>query len=99
MRKCVMSKFVVIVSCVVALGGCTKARLSSPNAEGPDGIFNLASGHDVSAVAYIVDPADTILIKSPDVRELYAASQVVRADGDITLNLLGQVKVSTVCAK
>lgn len=89
-----LSKLVLLALVAIAVEGCTKARLSSRNAEGPEGIFRLATGHDVSATAYIVDPADTVLVKSPDVKELDGASQVVRADGQITLNLIGQIRVS-----
>lgn len=76
------------------LAGCTSARQSTAGAEGPHGTFVQAKGHDISEAEYIVDPPDEITIQSPTIKELDKSKQVVRPDGKITLNLLGEVKVS-----
>ena len=88
-----------VISLVSALvgfyaAGCTMPHHSTFNAEGPRGVFKPASGHDVSSIEYRVDPPDVIIIKSPQVKELDGASQTVRNDGKIALNLLGEVQVN-----
>ena len=76
------------------LFGCTEKLKSTPNAEGDQGVFKVASGHDTSVNEYIVDPPDEIQIKAPNIKEIDGAKQVVRTDGKISLNLLQEVKVS-----
>jgi polysaccharide export outer membrane protein len=85
---------VLFVSVACLLGGCTKERHSTPNALGPNGVFKQASGHDVSSSVYIIDPPDQIHLIAPDIKELDGLTQPVRADGKITMNLLGEVKVA-----
>jgi polysaccharide export outer membrane protein len=85
---------VILVGTAVALGGCTKALLSTPNAEGDKGIFQVAGREDNSLTSYVIDPPDEITIKAPNIKEIDNSKQVVRPDGHISLNLLGQVKVS-----
>jgi polysaccharide export outer membrane protein len=81
--------------CAVAmLFGCTQKLASTPNAEGPQGVFQVASGHDTSLNEYVIDPPDEILIKAPNIKEIENVKQVVRADGRISLNLLGEVQVA-----
>ena len=86
--------FIVVGFAASLLFGCTDKLKSTPNAEGPTGIFKAASGHDTSLTDYIVDPPDEILIKAPNIKEIDGSKQVVRADGKISLNLLKEVKVS-----
>jgi polysaccharide export outer membrane protein len=74
--------------------GCTQSLKSTPNAEGPSGVFKKANLHDVSSDAYVVDAPDEISIKAPNIKEIDGAKQVVRADGKISLNLLNEVKVA-----
>lgn len=76
------------------LGGCANARQSTPNAEGPSGVFHQASQHEVSTAEYRVDPPDEIIVKSPMIKELDQQKQKVRPDGKISLNLLGEVYVA-----
>ena len=71
-----------------------RSSQSTANAEGPQGVFKAASGHDTSLNEYVVDPPDEIQIKAPNIKEVDGSKQVVRADGKISLNLLGEIKVS-----
>lgn len=73
--------------------GCG-ARQSTPNAEGPRGVFRHAGLHEVSAREYRVDPPDEIVIRAPDIKELDGQRQVVRPDGRISLDLVGEVFVA-----
>lgn len=79
---------------VAAAVGCESARQSTPNAEGPDGIFKPATLHQVATREYRVDPPDEIIIKAPAVKELDGQRQKVRPDGKITLNLVDEVYVA-----
>ena len=74
--------------------GCTPEMKSTSNAEGNTGVFKVASQHDTSLMEYVVDPPDEIVVRAPNVKEIDGQKQVVRADGKIALNLLGEVKVS-----
>ncbi len=85
---------IVAFSILPLLTGCTDKLKSTPNAEGAQGLFKVASGHDTSVNEYIVDPPDEIIIKAPNIKEIDGSKQVVRADGKISLNLLKEVKVS-----
>jgi polysaccharide biosynthesis/export protein len=85
----------LVLAGVAALAlGCTQARNSTPNAEGPQGIFHHAELHQVASREYKVDPPDEIIIKSPNIKELDGQKQKVRPDGKITLNLLDEVYVA-----
>jgi polysaccharide export outer membrane protein len=77
----------------LTLIGCTKELQSTPNAEGAQGVFVTADRNDTAALEYVVDPPDEIVIKAPNIKEIDNVKQVVRPDGNISLNLLGQVKV------
>jgi polysaccharide export outer membrane protein len=83
-----------IIVGLASLVGCTQALKSTGNAEGQQGLFKVASGHDSSVNEYVVDPPDEIVIKAPNIKEIDGSKQVVRPDGRITLNLLKDVKVS-----
>jgi polysaccharide export outer membrane protein len=84
----------VLTSLSLLAMGCTQARTSTPNAEGPQGVFHHAELHQVSTREYRVDPPDEIIVKAPNVKELDGQKQKVRPDGKITLNLLGEVYVA-----
>ena len=91
------TKFAMTVLGMASLSvlvGCTDKLKSTANAEGPEGVFKLASGHDTQTMEYVVDPPDEIQVKAPNIKEIDGSKQVVRADGKISLNLLGEVKVS-----
>src|SRR4051794_23422115 len=88
-------RFVGLCAAVaMLLVGCTQKLESTPNAEGPKGVFQVASGHDTSLTEYVIDPPDEILIKAPNIKEIENVKQLVRADGRISLNLLGEVQVA-----
>jgi polysaccharide export outer membrane protein len=77
------------------LAGCASAHKSTANAEGPQGVFKPAEGHDLSSAdEYIVDPPDEITLQAPNIKELDKQKAIVRPDGKIGLNLLGEVKVA-----
>jgi polysaccharide biosynthesis/export protein len=79
------------------LGGCTEKLVSTPNAEshnGQDGVFKLATMHDHATADYIVDPPDEIVIKCPNIKEIDGNKQVVRPDGKVSFNLIGEIKVA-----
>jgi polysaccharide export outer membrane protein len=84
----------IVLGVAFLLVGCTDKLASTPNAEGNTGTFKVASGHDASVFEYVVDPPDEIQLKAPNIKEIDGSKQVVRADGKISLNLLGEVKVS-----
>lgn len=86
--------FIALAILAVTAGGCTQALKSTTNAEGPSGVFKLATQHDVANSEYVIDPPDEIVIKATNIKEIDAVKQTVRADGKISLNLLGEVKVS-----
>jgi polysaccharide export outer membrane protein len=90
--KACIGIFAIAVS--ATLLGCTDKLRSTPNAEGDQGLFHAATGHDTSQTEYVVDPPDEIQIKAPNIKEIDGSKQVVRADGKISLNLLREVKVS-----
>jgi polysaccharide export outer membrane protein len=89
----ILSSATLLAVALFLVGGCTKALQSTPNAEGPQGAFKVASPHDASSSEYVIDPPDEITIKAPNIKEIDNSKQTVRADGRISLNLLGEVKV------
>jgi polysaccharide export outer membrane protein len=74
--------------------GCTPARKSDANAEGPKGLFRPYTERDVSATEYRVAPPDKLLIRAPGVKEMDNVVTAIRPDGRITLNLLRDVYVA-----
>lgn len=74
--------------------GCQQSRKSTANAEGEGGVFHRAEEHHVSTREYRVDPPDEIVVKAPNIKELDNQRQIVRPDGKISLNLLGEVYVA-----
>ena len=84
----------VAITAFSLLLGCTDKLASTPNAEGAKGVFKRADPHESSQMEYVVDPPDEIQIKAPNIKEIDGSKQVVRSDGKISLNLLGEVKVS-----
>lgn len=78
----------------IAGTGCQHGLPSTPNAEGPNGVFHRATEHDSSGAEYVIDPPDDIVIKAQNIKEIDNVKQTVRADGKISLNLLGEVKVA-----
>ena len=93
--KVIKSSFVGSLLAALAMaGGCTHALKSTPNAEGNSGVFQRATPHDSSGGEYVIDPPDEIVIKAQNIKEIDQVKQTVRADGKISLNLLGEVKVS-----
>jgi len=87
------STLLVAAAVVLLAGGCSAPRQSTPNAEGPSGVFRNAGEHDVTRREYQVDPPDEIVIKAPEIKELDGVRQVVRPDGKIVLEMLGEVSV------
>ncbi|HEX8911805.1 MAG TPA: polysaccharide biosynthesis/export family protein [Humisphaera sp.] len=82
----------LVVALMAAAGGC--ARENTPNAIGPYGVFKNAGVHEVTRREYRVDPPDEIVVKAPDIKELDGARQVVRPDGKVSLEIIGEVLVA-----
>jgi protein involved in polysaccharide export with SLBB domain len=78
----------------MALAGCTSARQSDLQAEGPQGLFRPATEHDVSATEYRVAPPDKLALRAPGIKELDQFVTTIRPDGKISVNLLGEVYVA-----
>lgn len=81
----------ILCSCMAL--GCA-GRTSTSNAIGPYGVFQNAGVHGVTHREYRVDAPDELLIKAPDVKEIDGQRQVVRPDGKISLELVGEVMVA-----
>lgn len=77
----------------VAGGGCSSGLKSTPNAEGPNGVFHQYKPSEATDAEYVIDPPDEITIKAPNIKEIDNSKQVVRPDGRVSLNLLGDVKL------
>src|SRR4051794_12946548 len=88
-----MKSVVILLFTAALVSGCG-ARQSTPNAEGPRGVFRNAGIHEVTRREYYIDPPDEIVIKAPDIKELDGQRQVVRPDGKISLELVGEVFVA-----
>jgi polysaccharide export outer membrane protein len=86
----------VMLAAVIALSlvGCTSARQSTPNAEGKNGVFKLATSEDAKPAPYHVEPPDEVIISAPKITDLHNNKQTVRPDGKITIPLLGDVQVA-----
>ena len=82
----------LVIFFVPLLGGC--GRDSTPNAEGPWGVFHNAGLHEVTQREYRVDPPDEIIIRAPEIKEIDGQHQIVRPDGKISLDLVGEVPVA-----
>lgn len=82
----------IVVACAICVG--CGARQSTPNAVGPNGVFKNAGLHEVTQREYYVDPPDELIFHCPDIRELDNVHVIVRPDGKVSLELIGEVKVS-----
>jgi protein involved in polysaccharide export with SLBB domain len=89
-----MLRTIPLLSIVLALAAGCGSRESTPNAVGPHGVFKNAGLHEVTQREYRVDPPDEILIHAPDIKELDNQRHVVRPDGKISLDLVGEVLVA-----
>src|SRR6185437_12964476 len=89
-----MPKVIAPLMAILMLSLGCGARQSTPNAEGPRGVFRNAGLHDVTQREYRVDPPDEIIIRAPDIKEIDGTHQVVRPDGKISLELVGEVLVA-----
>jgi polysaccharide export outer membrane protein len=74
--------------------GCTQARQSDVQAEGPQGLFRPATEKDVSATEYRVAPPDKLMIRAPGIKELDQQTIQIRPDGKISVNLLNEIYVA-----
>jgi len=75
----------------MALLGCVGTPEPAPVA---DGVFRRASATEVSATEYRVAPPDRLRVRAPGVKELDGYETVIRPDGMIQLNLIGEVYVA-----
>jgi protein involved in polysaccharide export with SLBB domain len=79
---------------LLSLVGCTQARQSDLQAEGPQGLFRPATEKDVSATEYRVAPPDKLMIRAPGIKELDSQTIQIRPDGKISVNLLNEIYVA-----
>ena len=77
---------------LIAIGGCASKRAAMSN----DQINQWLARRDTAAipVEYHVQSPDVLLITAPRMTELNDQKVVVRADGKVTLNLVGDVLVA-----
>src|SRR4051812_41915936 len=88
-------RFAVHLTLAAALlTGCTQARKSDIQAEGPQGLFRPATENEVSATEYRVAPPDKLQIRAPGIKELDQYITTIRPDGKISVNLLGEIYVA-----
>ena len=83
-------------SLIVFLSGCGGARQPSGPTEGRSAQINtwLASQPvNVPAMVYRIEPPDKLRILAPRVKEIDKQEVVVRPDGKISLNLIGELPV------
>lgn len=85
------SALIAIVMAAMVIGGCEGARTTTPGAEK---FFQHAQTLDVSAREYRVNPPDQLTLQCSAIKELDKAQVVIRPDGKISLNLLGEVYVA-----
>jgi polysaccharide export outer membrane protein len=83
-----------VLSLTLAGIGCTGARQSDLQAEGPQGLFRPATEMDVSAKEYRVAPPDKLKLTAPAIPEIKEIVTQIRPDGKISLNLLGEIYVA-----
>jgi polysaccharide biosynthesis/export protein len=79
---------------LMVAAGCQSARKSDLNAEGPQGLFRPATEKEVSATEYRVAPPDKLAIRAPGIKELDNITAIIRPDGKIAVNLLGEIPVA-----
>ncbi|HZK82001.1 MAG TPA: polysaccharide biosynthesis/export family protein [Humisphaera sp.] len=87
----------IVLMCVMAcmLCGCHMFDAkSTPNAVGPNGVFQNAGEHGVTNRIYRIDPPDEITLRAPRIPELDGAKRVVQPNGKIPLPLLGEVSIT-----
>ncbi len=82
------------VIAAVGVVGCTEARQSDIQAEGPQGLFRPASENEVSATEYRVGPPDKLAIRATGIKEMDGTPTTIRPDGKISLNLIGEIYVA-----
>src|SRR3954469_26056188 len=90
-----MSRSASLISILLLLaiaGGCASKKEAIKN----DQINQWLSRRDASAIPfeYRVQSPDVLLITAPRIKELNGEKVTVRADGKITLNLVGDVLVA-----
>ena len=85
-------RFTILLGIAALLAGCQESRTSTP---GFEKVFVAATPHDISDVEYIIGPQDEITVQSPNIKEMDKQKQIVRPDGKMSLNLLGEVAVAT----
>ena len=88
-----MLRFIPLLMILAVAAGCG-SRESTPNAVGPHGVFKNAGLHGVTQREYRVDPNDEIILHCPDIKELDGQKQIVKSDGKISLDLVGDVLVA-----
>jgi polysaccharide export outer membrane protein len=79
---------------ILAVAAGCGSRESTPNAVGPHGVFKNAGLHGVTEREYRVDPNDEIILHCPDIKELDGQKQIVKSDGKVSLELVGDVLVA-----
>lgn len=85
----------IVIAMIALLGGCHAfERRSTPNAEGPEGVFVNAGEHGVTLREYRIDPPDEVLVRAPRIPELDQQKRTVMPNGKIPLPLIGEVSVS-----
>src|SRR5260221_14794737 len=88
---------IVAAAMLVSLGCGSSAKPPTAKTEGNRAKINswLASqAVDMPANVYHVAPPDKLRVVSPNVKELDGQPTVIRPDGNITLNLIGDVQVA-----
>jgi protein involved in polysaccharide export with SLBB domain len=88
----VLSFALASIGLTILIAGCTEPRASTPNAEGPSGVFKHAGWHNVTTRPYRIDPPDQIRIRSPKIPELDGQTLEVRADGTAAFPLIGTLQ-------
>jgi polysaccharide export outer membrane protein len=71
--------------------GCVQERRSDPQAVQ---VFRAATERDVSATEYRVAPPDKLFIRATGIKELDQQAAIIRPDGKIQVNLLGEFYVA-----
>ena len=84
----------VLLSAFGVVTGCQSARQSDVQAEGPQGLFRPATEKEVSATEYRVAPPDKLAIRAPGIKEIDNLVTIIRPDGKVAVNLLGEIEVA-----